>query len=33
MEREQLEALMNAWNKKTFSAQEKIAEKARLEGL
>ena len=33
MEREQLEALMNAWNKKTFSVQEKIAEKARLEGL
>ena len=33
MEREQLEALMNAWNKKTFSIQEKIAEKARLEGL
>lgn len=33
MEREQLEALMNAWNKKTFSVQEKIAEKARYEGL
>ena len=33
MEREQLEALMNARNKKTFSVQEKIAEKARLEGL
>ena len=33
MEREQLEGLMNAWNKKTFSVQEKIAEKARLEGL
>ena len=24
---------MNAWNKKSFSAKEKIAEKARLEGL
>lgn len=33
MERGQLEKLMNAWNKKTFSAQEKIAEKARFEGL
>jgi hypothetical protein len=24
---------MNAWNKKSFSAQEKIAEQARYEGL
>lgn len=33
MERGQLEKLMNAWSKKSFSAQEKVAEKARLEGL
>ena len=33
MERWQLEVLMNAWNKKSFSAQEKIAEQARFEGL
>lgn len=33
MEREQLESLLNAWGKKTFSLQEKIAEKSRLEGL
>ncbi|MDR0370060.1 MAG: type IV secretion system DNA-binding domain-containing protein [Candidatus Peribacteria bacterium] len=33
MERGQLESLLNAWNKKTFSAQEKIAEKSKLEGL
>jgi len=24
---------MNAWNKKTFSAQEKVADKAKLESL
>ena len=33
MERGQLETLMNAWNKKSFSAQEKVAEQARFEGL
>jgi hypothetical protein len=33
MERTQLESLLNARNKKTFSAQEKIAEKSKLEGL
>ncbi len=33
MEKGQLESLMNAWNKKTFSAQEKIAERAKYEGL
>ena len=33
MERGKLEKLMNAWNKKSFSAKEKIAEKARLEWL
>ncbi len=33
MERTQLESLLNAWGKKTFSAQEKIAEKAKLEAL
>lgn len=33
MERWQLESLLNAWNKKTFSAQEKIAEQSKLEGL
>ncbi|MCF7834929.1 DUF87 domain-containing protein [Candidatus Gracilibacteria bacterium] len=31
--KDQLERLMNAWNAKTFSIQEKIAEKAKLEGL
>ncbi len=33
MEREQLETLMNAWSKKSFSTQEKVAEQARYEGL
>ena len=33
MERTQLESLLNAWGKKTFSVQEKIAEKAKLEAL
>ncbi|HKL44545.1 MAG TPA: DUF87 domain-containing protein [Candidatus Absconditabacterales bacterium] len=33
MERGELEGLMDAWNKKTFSKQEKIQEKARLEGI
>lgn len=33
MERWQLENLMTARNKKTFSVQEKIAQKSRLEGL
>lgn len=33
MSRWQLEKLMNAWSNKTFSVQEKIAEKARLESL
>ena len=33
MERTQLESLLNAWGKKTFSAQEKVAEKARLEAM
>ena len=33
MEREQLETLMNAWSKKSFSAQEKVAEQAKYEGL
>lgn len=33
MERGQLESLLTARNKKTFSAQEKIAEKSKLEGL
>lgn len=33
MERSQLENLMTARNKKTFSLQEKIAEKSKLEGL
>lgn len=32
-ERGELEVLMNAWNKKTFSAQEKVADKAKLESL
>ena len=33
MERTQLESLLNAWGKKNFSAQEKVAEKARLEAM
>ncbi|MDR0282499.1 MAG: type IV secretory system conjugative DNA transfer family protein [Candidatus Peribacteria bacterium] len=33
MEKTQLENLLNAWGRKKFSAQEKIAEKAKLEGL
>lgn len=33
MERTQLESLLNAWWKKKFSAQEKVAEKARLEAM
>jgi hypothetical protein len=33
MERTQLESLLNARNKKTFSLQEKVAEKSKLEGL
>lgn len=33
MERTQLETLMNARSKKTFSLQEKVAEQARYEGL
>jgi len=33
MERNQLEKLMAAWSNKTFSLQEKIMEKARLESL
>ena len=33
MERTQLESLLNAWGKKTFSAQEKVAEKAKLQAL
>ncbi|HPC34230.1 MAG TPA: type IV secretion system DNA-binding domain-containing protein, partial [Candidatus Absconditabacterales bacterium] len=33
MERGELESLMDAWSNKTFSKQEKIQEKARLEGL
>lgn len=33
MERTQLESLMNAWNKKSFSIQEKVAEQARYEGI
>jgi len=33
MERTQLESLLNARGKKTFSAQEKVAEKAKLEAL
>jgi hypothetical protein len=33
MERTQLESLLNAWGKKTFSPQEKVAEKARLEAM
>lgn len=31
--KEELEKLMDAWSKKSFSAQEKIAEKARMEWL
>jgi len=33
MQRSQLEKLMEAWSRKTFSLQEKIAEKARYEAL
>jgi len=33
MSREQLEKLMTAWNNKTFSLQEKVAEKAKQESL
>ena len=33
MSREQLEKLMTARNNKTFSIQEKVAEKAKLEAL
>ena len=33
MERTQLESLLNAWGKKTFSPQEKVAEKAKLEAM
>jgi len=33
MSRDQLEKLMNAWNNKSFSLQEKVAEKAKLESL
>jgi hypothetical protein len=33
MERGQLESLLNARNKRTFSVQEKIAEQSKLEGL
>ncbi|HRX64116.1 MAG TPA: type IV secretion system DNA-binding domain-containing protein [Candidatus Absconditabacterales bacterium] len=33
MERKELEGLMDAWSKKTFSKQEKIQEKAKLEGI
>jgi hypothetical protein len=33
MERSQLESLLSARNKKTFSVQEKVAEKSKLEGL
>jgi hypothetical protein len=33
MQRTQLEKLMDAWSKKTFSLQEKIAEKASMEAL
>jgi hypothetical protein len=33
MERTQLESLLNAWGKKTFSAQEKVAERAKLEAM
>lgn len=33
MSRDQLEKLMTAWSNKTFSVQEKVAEKAKLEAL
>ncbi len=33
MQKNQLEKLMDAWSKKTFSLQEKIAEKANMEAL
>jgi hypothetical protein len=33
IERQELEKLMNAWNSKTFSAQEKVVEKAHYESL
>ncbi|HCY20720.1 TPA: hypothetical protein DIC40_02495 [Patescibacteria group bacterium] len=33
MSRGQLEKLMQAWSNKTFSVQEKVAEKAKLESL
>jgi hypothetical protein len=33
MSRDQLEKLMQAWSNKTFSLQEKVAEKAKLESL
>jgi hypothetical protein len=33
MSREQLEKLMTARNSKTFSLQEKIAEKAKMESI
>jgi hypothetical protein len=33
MSRDQLEKLMTAWNNKTFSVQEKVSAKAKLEAL
>lgn len=33
MKKDELEKLMDAWSKKSFSLQEKVAEKAKLEGL
>jgi hypothetical protein len=33
MERVALENLLDAWNKKNFSPQEKIAEKGKREGM
>jgi len=33
MQKDQLEKLMDAWNKRTFSLQEKVMEKAKLEAL
>ena len=33
IEKSELEKLMNAWNNKTFSAQEKVVEKAHYEAL
>jgi hypothetical protein len=33
MQKQQLEKLMDAWNSKTFSIQEKVAEKAKLESM